>query len=178
VHVVYGDKTENGGYSKPKVYYTYNNTGDTTWAAATDLDSSLPSNCGDKYPTISIDGSTGDLYAFWMRTDSGSVPETVMGKTKSGGGSWSSLSFGTQTSYTKHYLTSVYSVSGESHICWLWTQNTSGTIEVMFDVIPEFDDVVIPVFTILAIFFVVLGKRKTRKGEEPVDQVTSQSFGQ
>ena len=170
VHVVYGDKTENGGYSKPKVYYTYNNTGATDWATATDLDSSLPSNLGDKYPTISIDTSTGDLYAFWIRTDSSSVPQTVMGKTKSGGGSWTSLSFGSQTSYTKHYLTSIYSASSESYICWLWTQNTTGTIEVFFDVIPEFDDIIVPVLTMLAVFIVFLGRRRSRRDiEKPTD---------
>jgi hypothetical protein len=165
VHVVYGDKTENGGYSKPKVYYTHNETDDTAWVAATDLDSSLPSNQGDKYPSISIDTSTGDLYAFWVRTDADNNPVTVMGKTYSGG-SWSSLSFGSQTSYVKHYLTSVYSASSDSYICWLWTENVTGDIEVFFDVIPEFDDIVVPVLTMLAVFMVFFGRKRKQKDDE------------
>ena len=162
VHVVYGDIYEEGGYSKPAVWYTRNVTGGTTWAANVDLDSSKPSDVGNKYPTISIDTATGDLYTFWVRTDTSGIPQTIMGKKKSEGGSWESISFGTQTSYPKHFLTSIYSVGGEAGICWLWTQNTTGTIEVFFDIIPEFGDVVVPALTILAIFVVVLGGRRRR----------------
>ncbi|UCE92246.1 MAG: zinc ribbon domain-containing protein [Methanobacteriota archaeon] len=162
VHVVYGDMSEEGGYSKPAVWYTHNQTGATTWATSIDLDSSKPSNVGNKYPTISVDSATGDLYAFWMRTDTSSVPSTVMGKTKSDGGSWTSISFGAQSSCVKHYLTSIYSVDGESKVCWLWTQNTTGTIEVFFDVIPEFDDVIVPVLTTLAMFTAFILRRRVR----------------
>jgi RNA polymerase subunit RPABC4/transcription elongation factor Spt4 len=162
VHVVYGDKSEDGGFSKPKTWYTHNNTGASTWVPSSDLNTSKPSDVGNKYPTISVDSVTGDLYVFWMRTDAAGVPKTVMGVTKSDGGSWTSLSFGTQTPYTKHYLTSIYTVEGVSNVCWLWTQNTTGTIEVFFEIIPEFGDVVVPVFTILAVFIAVLGGRRHR----------------
>lgn len=165
VHVIYGDNSEDAGVSKPKVFYTRNNTGATTWATATDLDSNKPSNVGDVYPTITVDTSTGDLYAFWMRTDTSAVPKTVMGKTYSGG-SWASLSFGTQTSYTKHHLSSIYNISGGDLVCWQWTQNTSGTIEVMFDKIPEFQDMALPVLFMIAMFAIISKRNRSRKGSD------------
>ena len=168
VHVVYGDMSEDGGLSKPAVWYAHNNTGSTNWVASFDLDSTKPSNVGNKYPTISIDASTGTLYAFWMRTDTSSVPQTVMGKTKEKGGSWTSLSFGTQSSFTKHYLTSIYTASSESIVCWLWTQNTTGTIEVFFDVIPEFEELVAPVLTVLAVFIAFRCRRRSRTHDDEV----------
>jgi hypothetical protein len=160
VHVVYGDTSEDGGLCKPKIWYTHNNTGAQTWIASTDLDPTKPSNVGNKYPTISVDDSTGDLYAFWMRTDTSNVPQTMMGKVKANGGSWTSISFDSQNSYTKQHLTSIYSVSSGSNICWLWTQNTSGTIEVFFDVIPEFGNLAIPIISMMAMFMVILGGRR------------------
>lgn len=162
VHVVYGDIYEEGGYSKPAIWYTHNQTGSTTWATSIDLDPSKPSDVGNKYPTISVDTVTGSLYAFWVRTDTSGVPQTIMGKKNEDGGSWTSISLGTQTSFPKHYLTAIYSVAGQSNVCWLWTQNTTGTIEVFFDVIPEFGDIVVPSFTTLAIFMVILGRRRSK----------------
>jgi hypothetical protein len=117
----------------------------------------VASTIGNKYPTISLDSSTGNLFAFWVQMNSNNI---VCKKNVSG--SWSEVSLGSQTSDTKQYLTSVYSVSGESNICWQWTQNTSSPIHVVFDKIPEFDDIVFPVFLIIIVF--VMASRTNRKG--------------
>jgi len=154
VHIVYGDSYKDGTQSKPNIYYTYNSG--SGWETPLEIDD-VASNLGNKHPTISLDSSTGNLFAFWIQMNNNYI---VCKKNVSG--SWSSVSLGSQTSDTKQYLTSVYSVSGESNICWQWTQNTSAPIHVVFDKIPEFDDIVIPVFLIIIVF--VMASRTSRKG--------------
>ena len=112
-----------------------------------------------RIPTISLDTSTGDLYAFWISLDDNNID---CKKNDSELESWSFVTLGGQNSNEKHYLTSIYSVSGESYICWQWTQNTTGNIEVIFDVIPEFEDVLAPILIMIAIFFVGMRKRRHR----------------
>ncbi|UCE80639.1 MAG: hypothetical protein JSV94_05675 [Methanobacteriota archaeon] len=162
VHVVYGDDTASGSVLLSHIWYTYNNTDSTSWATAVDLNESMPSNVGNRYPTISLDTSTGDLYAFWIRTTGSGVGQTIMGKKKSSG-SWSALTISNPDTDPKNHLTSIYSVSGESLICWQWTQNTTGNIEVLFDVIPEFKDIVVPVLIMMAIFYIGFRRRRTPK---------------
>lgn len=162
VHVVYGDSTVENDISKPHIWYTYNETDATSWTEAMDLNSTLPSTLGNRYPTISLDSSTGDLYAFWIRTDSDGQGQTIMGKKKSGG-SWSALTISNPDAYPKAHLTSVYEASSATSICWQWTQNVSGSVEVIFDVIPEFTDMVVPVFVIMAVFF-ALSRRRRKEG--------------
>ena len=116
--------------------------------SAQTLDSDL---CGSIVPA-GMDSDVWDIFAYDGK---------VFSK-KREGGAWESISFGSQTSYSKHFLMSIYSVSGETGICWLWTQNTTGTIEVFFDIIPEFGDAVIPAFMVLAVFVVILGGRHRR----------------
>jgi len=159
IHVVFGDGHESTGTPKNALpYIQYTSNSGSSWSTNERIDSA-PSNTGNRYPTISLDSSTGDLYAFWIQIDT----MAVVGKKKPSGGSWTSLDLGTQNSYTKQYLTSVYSVSGAGNICWQWTQNTSApSAQVVFDKIPEFDDIVIPVFLIIIVF--VAASRTNRKG--------------
>ena len=161
VHVVYGDCTESGGVAYTRVLYTRNNTDAETYATATDLDSTKPSNVADISPTISLESSTGDLYAFWIQTDTSMVGKTIMGK-KYSSGSWTSLTLDGESSYTKQHLTSVYSASGASRICFQWTQNTSSPIEVMFDKIPEFGNALVPA-GLLIVAVVLLARRRSKR---------------
>lgn len=145
VHVVYGTGRKTVQSSIPSIEYSRNNTGATTFTSGLDLDPSIPGDVGDYYPTISLESSTGDLYVYWLRSDSSLVPMTLMGKT-SISGSWSDLTFESQTSYAKQYLTSIYSVSGKFKVCWQWTQNTTSPFNVLFDHnIPEFGDLALPI---------------------------------
>jgi len=82
-------------------------------------------------------------------------------KKKPSGLGWSTFSLGAQTAYSKQYLTSIYSVSGETLICWQWTQNTTG-IEVIFDKIPEFHASVLPIVCMMTMIFVCAAA--TRRG--------------
>lgn len=158
VHVVYGDGHQQGGVTKPHIYYTYNRG--SSWVTPIPLSTTgNPDNfiC----PTISLDTSTGNLFAFWI--DAGSASDPIVGK-KNVSGIWTSINFGTQTNDAKNHLTSIYSVSGESRICWQWTQNTSAPIHVVFDKIPEFSDAVLPVLIITVLFIAVprCSRRKTK----------------
>ena len=159
IHVVYGN-----GYiqtvSKPRIYYAYNNG---AWSTSYRLDAA-GSTLGNLYPTISLDSSTGNVYAFWIQTDTNGVGRTVMGK-KNVTGTWSTLTLNPQTADSKQYLESIYSVSGETHICWQWTQNTSAPIQVIFDKIPEFSQVLIPVFFVLMV--VAIGMRRSNGKRGP-----------
>ncbi|MGQ9588197.1 MAG: hypothetical protein ACUVT7_07450 [Thermoplasmata archaeon] len=124
-----------------------------------------PNSDGCFHPTITLDVSTSNIYAFWIHrvfappTDSW----TIEGK-KNVSGTWSYISIGNpDTTSPKQYLTSIYSVQGESYICWQWTQNTTGTIEVIFDRIPEFNQVIIPVFLVVMLFVAVFRNESIRK---------------
>ena len=159
LHVVYGDANKDGATEKPQIQYEYRNSGG--WSSPLELDVDATS-VAHYYPTISLDTSTGDVYALWIETTGYNIACK-----KNDSGSWDFVTL-SQTSYTKQYLTSIYAVSGESHICWQWTQNTTGNIDVVFDVIPEFDDIVVPILIMIAVFFVGLRRRRavTRACEE------------
>jgi hypothetical protein len=158
IHVVYGDDHENPkGTFKPFIKYTYNSGG--SWSTALRLDTAGNNN-GNRYPTISLDSSTKDLYVFWLQIDS----MAIVAK-KNVSGTWSFADIGTQTSYTKQYLTSVYSVSGATNICWLWTQNTSAPIQVYFDKIPEFGNLAYPSIGMIAVIIFVANRARRRKAQ-------------
>jgi len=168
VHVIYGTgrKIAPGGTSAPDIEYSRNNTGANTFTLAVSLDSTIPADVGDFYPSVSLETSTGDLYAFWLRSDTSLVPTTLMGK-KCVSGTWSDLAFDPQTGYAKSYMTSVYSVSGEFKICVQWTQNTTSTIDVIFDHrIPEFGDALAPTGFVFAVILII-ARRKMRKSATP-----------
>ena len=161
VHVVYGTGYRWGQNSIPRLQYSHNDTGLTTFTPGLELPDPLePYTVGDYYPTISLDASTGNLFVFWIRGNSTFVPITVMGS-MCVSGTWSYISFEPQTNFTKQYLTSVYSVSGESKICWQWTQNTTAPSEVWFDDIqvPEFSMMPLVILVLLAVIVLSVGTR-------------------
>jgi len=153
IHVVYGDGHESpGGTVKPFIQYRYNNS--NSWVGAR-LDS-VGNSKGNRYPTLSLDTATGYLYAFWIQIDTMAIHCS-----RNVSGTWTELTLTGQTAYTKQYLTSVYSVAGEPNICWMWTQNITGTMEVQFDKqLPEFPGLAMPVLFFVALF--VLARKKTR----------------
>ena len=161
IHVVYGNGHEQPSISKPYIYYVYN-TG-SSWSVPYRLDS-VTNTYGNMYPTISLDSSTGNVYAFWIQTDADAVARTIVGK-KNVSGTWSLLTLSAQTADQKQYLNSIYSVSGETHICWQWTQNVSAPIQVIFDKIPEFSQLLIPVFSVLLV--VAIGMRRSNRKRGP-----------
>ncbi len=159
IHVVYGDSMEDASSnSLPNICYSYNNG--SGWATPVTIDE-VADSIGNKCPTVSLDTATGDLYAFWIQMNSNNI---ICKKLASE--TWNFVDIGSQNSYSKSYLTSVYAVSGQSNICYMWTQNTSSPIEVMFDKIPEFEDILIPIcFMILAVVTLSRNRtRRTRKG--------------
>jgi hypothetical protein len=164
VHVVFGNGYKWGSYSIPRLLYSHNNTGLTTFTPNLDLDPLEPLNVGDYYPTISLDASTSDLYVFWLRSVSTTTfaPITVMGSMYVSG-TWSYITLDPQTNYTKQYLTSVYSISGGSMICWQWTQNTTAPSDVLFDrtQVPELG--IMPLVTIVLMATIVLTGASRRK---------------
>jgi hypothetical protein len=163
VHVVYGTGYRWGQNSIPRLQYSHNNTGLTTFTPGLELPDPLePYTVGDYYPTISLDASTGNLFVFWIRGNSTFVPITVMGS-MCVSGTWSYITFEPQTNFTKQYLTSVYSASSGSMICWQWTQNTTTPFNVVFDTtqIPEFG--ILPLVTIVLLATIVLTGASRRK---------------
>src|SRR2546422_447389 len=97
----------------------------SSWQSTTTLDSST----SNKYPTISRDTGTGDLYAFWI-----SSTYQIKGQ-KFSGGSWASLTIETNTK-TKTSLTALYNVSSSSNVAWAWSQSSpSFSLDVKFSVL-------------------------------------------
>jgi len=160
LHVVYGDGHQQGGVSKPHIYHSYN-TG-SSWAPGPYRLDTINNPLGNVYPTISLDTSTGVVYAFWIETDNAGVGVTIRCK-KNVSGTWQSLTLSGQTADPKQYLTSVYSASSETLIAWQWTQNTTAPIQVIFDKIPEFDGVALPVLFLMAVVLVVSGRKARRR---------------
>ncbi len=157
IHCVYGDDNEQPvGTSKPHIYYTYNRG--SGWSTPLALSNTQAPN-GFEWPTISLDTSTGDVYAFWYDIQTNSI----VGK-RNVSGTWTSLSF-VQNTYSKQYLTSIYSAPAAQFICWQWTQNTTAPIQVVFDKIPEFGQVALPIFLTMMVFFAfsVTFRRKQRR---------------
>jgi hypothetical protein len=153
VHVVYGTGDMSGPDWRARIQYVYS-TGDNTYSTPITLNDTTTSE--NKCPTISLDNSTGNVFAMWLQGT-----DIIVKKNLSG--TWSQISV-TQTAYVKSHLTSIYSVEdGEYFICWMWTQNTTGQRPVLFDkVIPEFSDLVIPVLFIMTLFIVVNRRRSRR----------------
>ena len=159
IHVIYGNGHEQPiGTSKPYIYYV-NNAG-SGWSVPYRLES-VTNTFGNVYPTVSVDSSTGNVYAFWIQTDTSGVGVTVMGK-KNVSGTWTALTLSGQTAGDKQYLNSIYSAPGEQYICWQWTQNTTSPIEVTFDKLPEFKTVVLPVLFLALVILVGMQRRKGR----------------
>jgi len=163
IHVVYGDGHQQASVSKPYIYHVYN-TG-SGWSVPYRLES-VANTLGNLYPTISVDSSTGNVYAFWILTDAAGVGVTVMSK-KNVSGTWTDLTLSGQTAGAKQYLNSIYSGSGESNICWQWTQNTTAPdIDVLFDKLPEFKSVVLPVLFLALVVVFGVRRRRGRSGRD------------
>ncbi|MEW5747599.1 MAG: hypothetical protein AB1793_02255 [Candidatus Thermoplasmatota archaeon] len=155
LHVVYGDGTISAGSNqRPHIQYAYRGSGG--WSSPIRLDDT-DDTVGQRYPTISLDTTTGDVYALWVQRDNNNI---ICKKNVSG--TWSFVTIGGQTSYAKQYLTSVYSAAGEGLLCWQWTQNSSSPYHVLYDSIPEFSDVFVPVLLLLVVFIAVNRRRAGR----------------
>ncbi len=157
VHVVYGTSNMNAGVWDPDIQYTYSTASDA-WSTRLTLNGVG----GDvhKFPTISLDSSTGNVYVMWVEDGSSADNIEVM---KNVTGTWTTLSV-PQTTYVKTWLTSIYSAPGETYICWQWTQNASSP-DIIFDKIPEFSDAVLPVLFVLTVFIAVYRRRS--RPEDP-----------
>jgi len=164
VHVVYGTGFADGiGRSAPRIEYSHSNP-DLTFTAGLNLDPSNSSlSIGNYFPTISLETSTDNLYVLWLQSDTTLTPKTMMGR-KCISGTWTTMVIEPQTTYTKLFLTSIYSVSGEYKICWQWTQNVTIPIDVMFDgtMIPEFTNLALPMIGILMLFGVFWHKSRSK----------------
>ncbi len=156
LHIVYGDDHEQpAGTSRPHIFYRYY-TG-SSWSAAVAL-SSISNILGFRYPTISLDAGTGNLYAFWYDIQT----QYVVAK-RNISGTWSALALNSQTADVKQYLTSIYSAPSMAYICYQWTQNTTAPIHVVFDRIPEFSDAALPVVGMMAILVLILSPIRKRR---------------
>jgi hypothetical protein len=124
----------------------------TSWGAAT----VVTTTTNNVYPSISLLSS--DYYVFWIDSS-----YQITGK-KYSSGSWSSISPIDTSTITKNYLTTIYSASSVDTMCWVWGQGSgSGAYETKFSVIPEFEDLVVPVVGI-GLILPILGRwRKERR---------------
>ncbi len=159
VHVVYGNGHAQKGVSIPHVYYSYFN-GHAAWHTV--LVGSPTKGIGNLYPTISLDESTGNIFALWIETDTAGSYHSLICK-KNTTGTWTSWSLSSDITSPKQYLTSIYAAANENMICWQWTQNITAPIEVQFDKIPEFKDAAVPIIVMLCIFIVSNRRGRTRR---------------
>ena len=161
VHVVYGTGRKAGPVSLPMIEYSHNNTDLTTYTTGVNLDPLIAPGIGDYYPTISLDSSTDELSVLWIQSDATYAPKTVVAK-RCISGAWSDMTIEQQTTFTKLYLTSPYSISDALKVGWQWTQNTTAPIEILFDghMIPEFNHIVLPVLGSMVIL--AIHSRMTR----------------
>jgi hypothetical protein len=107
-----------------------------------------------------LDSSTGNLLVFWIQIDTMAIHCS-----RNVSGTWSELTLSGQTTYTKQYLSSIYSGPGEQYVCWQWTQNTTSPMEVQFDKIPEFPGIAMPVLVVVALFVVVNARSRSKKAK-------------
>ncbi|MFQ5883475.1 MAG: hypothetical protein ACE5IO_00070, partial [Thermoplasmata archaeon] len=144
IHLVYVNETGRINYTK----YT------TSWGSPTVLDA----NTNNEYVTITLDNSTDYLYVFY-------IDSTYQIKGKGlGSPSWTDISGIEVNTNEKDWLTSVYEVDSVLRICWEWTNGTSSPYQVRFETsIPEFEDVVLPVFFVAILVFADRHKRRVKK---------------
>jgi hypothetical protein len=145
IHLIYSDSNGDINYTK----YT------TSWSAATELDG----NDDNLYPTISLDTSNNDLYAFWINSSN------QIHCKKWGGSSWTAITLDTDTT-SKNYITSIYNYSSASQICWEWGEGTSTPWDVNFDRIPEFPSIAVPI-VVTVVIFIFFRKRSKKDVEHP-----------
>ncbi len=112
IHLVYAD-------SAGAIKYRQRTS---SWQGATTLDS----NSGNTYPTITRETSSGDLYAFW-------IDSTNQIKGQRYTGSWSAITLETNTK-SKTALTSLYSAGSQANVGWAWSQGSATPWDVKFAV--------------------------------------------
>jgi predicted amidophosphoribosyltransferase len=156
LHVVYGTGDVYGSWQGHVMYTNYDGE---DWSTAEELASGA--TYGNRFPTISLDAGTGNLFAMWIQN----AATDVLQVKKRVETSWSSVTIDSNA-YDKNYLTSIYSAPSESTVCMLWTQNTTADIEVIFEEIPEFKDVMVPILMIMAIFYIGMRRRRVRESRE------------
>lgn len=110
--------------SSGNIHLTYINNSNQTiyqrytssWQTAVTLDS----NSGNAYPTITLNTSNSDLYAFWIRGDDIYYKK---GASPYASGNWDASATAWQTSGTNTFVTS--NVSGSNNIFALWHDDTA-----------------------------------------------------
>ena len=128
----------------------------SSWGVPTTLDSDASSLS----PTISIDTSTTNLYAYW-------VASTNQIKGKQYTSSWTTLTgFDVQT-IAKNSLTSPYAYPGAPTV--MWAQGSSPQ-EIKVEQIPEFQDVVAPVLSTIVLVLFIARKRQRGLASRPASQ--------
>ncbi|UCD92743.1 MAG: hypothetical protein JSV43_02170, partial [Methanobacteriota archaeon] len=128
----------------------------TSWGTPTVLDSLD----GGAYPTISLETSTDNLYAFWVNSSN-----QVWGS-KWEGSSWSNITSIEANMTTKTYLTSIYSTTYNWNICWECGMGNAQPYLVSFLCIPEFDSLFIPLGLAIAapIIFRIRQRARRKRG--------------
>ncbi|MFQ6128094.1 MAG: ATPase domain-containing protein [Thermoplasmata archaeon] len=144
IHLVYINETGRVNYTK----YT------NSWSSPTVLDT----NANNEYVTITLDNSTNYLYLFYINST-----HQIKGKALDFP-SWVDITGIEENTDEKDWLTSVYEVDSVLKICWEWTNGTTSPYQVRFETgIPEFEDVIAPVFFLAILALMVRRKRRERR---------------
>ena len=121
------------------------------------LTSVVTSTTGNDYPSLTLDTSTGELYAFWINSS-----KQIAAKRLSGG-SWYWVSGIDVSVTTKDFITTPYNAPDSNKVSWMWRHEQS-TDEVKFARIPEFADVLTPILAALLVCLVLRRRRLRRAG--------------
>ena len=124
----------------------------SSWGSATTLDSTS----GSISPTITIQLGTGNLYVFWIASSN-----QVSGKQYTG--SWSDITIIETQTITKGYVTSPYS-EANGGLIFMWGQGGTSPYEVKILKIPEFEEIVAPIFGV--VFAILVLRSHGRRDSE------------
>lgn len=145
-------------YSNRSSYLNYTQYSGGGWGSPQSLDGGV--GLIKLYPTISSVNTTSPnyLYAFWLN----STTAQISGKySTDGGSSWNWATYITANLDAKGHITSVYNVSNEGYVGWQWV-NATTNYDVLFESIPEFQEILIPISMLIAVPLILL-RRKNRK---------------
>ena len=102
------------------------------------------------------------LYVFWLN----STTSQISGKYSiNGGAGWNWATYITANIDNKGHITSVYEVTRVQDVGWQWVNRTIN-YDVLFESIPEFEGIIVPICGLMAFFMVFRGKSKRRKGKK------------
>ena len=116
----------------------------------------LDSTSGSISPTITIQLGTGNLYVFWIASSN-----QVSGKQYTG--SWSDITIIETQTITKGYVTSPYS-EANGGLIFMWGQGGTSPYEVKILKIPEFEEIVAPIFGV--VFAILVLRSRGRRDSE------------